>query len=258
MRAKKGKLPERKAIDYDHWYFQWTEWLRYGGTGLAFGLFTVWICYQSFYALPLALGICILWIRQKKKALIRQRREQLTDHFKDFISSLHTALRAGYSVENGVRSAAADLRQLYGAGDTLVLELQGILQQMEYRVPVEKLFLEFGRRCGVEDIRSFGEILSIAKRTGGNLSKVLHLTWHTICEKIDTEQEIRTMISAQRMEQTVMNFMPACMILYLRLSFSGFLEQLYGNLQGICIMTFCLLIYLSALLLSGYLLRIEV
>jgi tight adherence protein B len=252
------KKQKRKKEIYEKYCFSAREWVLYLAEGLAAGCFVAWLCYRSLRALPLAALIAAIFIRQKKAGLLRERKQKLHYHFKDFLSSLNTSLRAGYSIENGVRSARKELEKLYGEKDVMAVELAGIVRQMELQVPVEKLFLELGSRSGIEDIQSFGEILRTARRTGGNLGKILQDTWRTLCGKIDTRQEIDTLIAARRYELSLMSLMPAGIILYLRFSFSGFVEKLYGNPAGAAVMTVCLAVYAGAYCLGRRMVRIEV
>ena len=253
MRKEKGGKQR-----YDAYTFTVTQWLLYLTQGAATGCFAVWICYNSLWGWPLAGLITFFFVRERKRTLLEEKKRLLHYHFKDFLSSLQIGLRAGYSVENALRSARGDLEKLYGPEDILVVELAEMIRQMGLQIPVESLFLELGRRSGIEDIQNFGEMLQVARRSGGNLSSVLQDTWKTLCEKIDTKQEIDTVIASKRYEQNFMCLMPAGIIVYLRFTFSGFIEKLYGNALGILLMTICLGIYLGAFLLGRRIVRIEV
>lgn len=246
------------SLRYDVYSFTPGQWILYLSEGAAVGCFVVWLCYHSLWGGPLAAVITFFFVRERRKTLLEEQKRQLHYHFKDFLSSLQIGLRAGYSVENALRSARKDLEKLYGKEDILVQELTEMIRQMGLQIPVESLFLDLGRRSGIEDIQNFGEMLQVAKRTGGNLSAVLQDTWKTLCEKIDTRQEIDTVIASKRYEQNFMSLMPAGIILYLRFTFSGFMEKLYGNALGILLMTVCLAIYTGAFVLGRRLVRIEV
>ena len=111
---------------------------------------------------------------------------------------------------------------------------------------VEKLMLELGERSGIEDIRMFSEILMTAKKTGGNLVKIMKRTADNISEKIETKREIETVIAGKKMEARCMNVIPFGIIVYLRVFSPGFLDPLYGNLAGILIMTVSLMVYAGA------------
>ena len=154
--------------------------------------------------------------------------------------------------------SASDLAKLYGRRDALAAELKDITGQMRFGKPVEQLFLELGTRSGVEDIMNFSEVLVIAKRTGGDMSHILESTWRNICEKIDTRQEIDTVTASRRYEQSIMSFMPAGIILYMRVTFEGFSDKIYGNPAGAVLMTFCLILYAGAFAAGRKMCKIEV
>lgn len=236
--------------DYTRYMFSAKEVLRYAVTGLLIGGGIVWLVYHSFTAAPLAVVVASAYLVMTNRSLCAERQKTLQYHFRDFLSSLHTAMAAGYSLENAVRSASSDLEKLYGAEDDLVRETRDMLWQMSYQRPVEQLFRELGDRSGVEDIRQFGEILMIAKRTGGNMDQVLESTWRNLTEKIDTAREIDALVAAKRYEQKLMSLMPAGVILYLKLAFPGFLDGMYGSLTGTAVMTACLGVYLGAFFLG--------
>ena len=238
--------------DYTRYRFTLKEVFRYAAAGMLIGGGIVWLVYHSLVAAPLAVVAASAYLVMTNRRLCAERQKTLQYHFRDFLSSLHTAMAAGYSLENAVRSASADLEKLYGPEDDLVRETRDMLWQMSYQRPVEQLFRELGDRSGVEDIRQFGEILMIAKRTGGNMDQVLESTWRNLSEKIDTAREIDALVAAKRYEQKLMSLMPAGVILYLKLSFPGFLDGMYGNLTGAAIMTACLGVYLGAFFLGRH------
>ncbi len=226
--------------------------------GMGIGLFAVWLCYHSVKALPVAFPLAALYCLDRYGECVEENRLRMREHFRDFLTSVHTAVRSGYSLENAVRSGYRDLTALYGSGDLLVMELEKLVRQLDYRVPIEKLLRDLAVRTEIEEMQSFGELVMITKRTGGNMGRVLQDTWRLLNRRMDTESEIATLIAAKKYEQSLMSLMPAGMILYLRFTFPGFVETLYGNLTGVCLMTVVLLLYLAAVALGRRMVRIEV
>ena len=76
--------------------------------------------------------------------------------------------------------------------------------------------------------------------------------------KIEVKREIDTMLAAKKYEFQIMSMVPYGIIAYMSLSFSDFMEELYGNVTGIGVMTLCLGIYVGAYYLGVRLLRIDV
>ncbi len=252
------KERKNQRVYYNEYHYSFWEFLKYLCIGLLIGILAVWLCYRSVWGLPFAVLFAILYVRRKKKTLIERRKNLLLFHFKDFIGALHTALSSGYSVENGIRSSLSDMRQLYGENDVIVRELRIMAAGLKLHRPVEELFADFGERSGLEDIRLFSELVAIAKRQGGSMGKVLSDTREIITQKIETAQEIDKILSSKIYEQKIMSIMPAAVILYLRMTFDGFIEQLYGNFIGVMIMTACLMVYILAYWMGRRIVHIEV
>lgn len=214
--------------------------------------------YKTPEAAILWIPISWFWIRWRKEQAAEKRRKELYFHFRDLTAAMQFAVCAGYSLENAVKEAYCDLKQTYGEKDVLVRELKDMCNQISLSIPVEQLFMDLAFRSGLEDIQMFANVLVISKRTGGNMETVIKNTGRIISGKIETEREIASSIAARKYEQTIMNFIPLGIILYIQLSFPDFMEVLYGNLLGVIVMTVCLAVYLAAWWLGRRIMRIEV
>jgi tight adherence protein B len=109
--------------------------------------------------------------------------------------------------------------------------------------PVEVILKDFADRSGIDDIKNFAEVFDTAKRTGGDLIKIIRSTGNIIRDKIEVKREIITMITAKKFESNIMNLIPFGIIVYLRMFSPDFLSPLYHNLFGILFMTAILVIY---------------
>lgn len=217
-----------------------------------------YLFYQSYWFLPAVIPISFVYLKWQKKHLIRERRKRLNYQFKDALTSLSVALQAGYSVENAVSACARDLERLYEKGTDILEEFHYIESQQHVSVPVEELFLDLGERSGVEDIENFASVFYTAKRTGGDMSKVIQKVSRMLGDKIDVKKEIEATLAAKKSEQMIMSLMPAGIILYLQMTSPGFLGVLYGNPFGIGAMTLCLGIYAAAYWMGRRIVDIEV
>lgn len=179
---------------------------------------------------------------QRKKCTARQQRE-LNYQFRDALTAMNVAVQAGYSAENAVRASVKDLGRLYEKGSDILDEFRYIESQLRLSVPVEELFLDLGKRSGVEDIENFAAVFYTAKRTGGDMTQVIQKVARMLSDKIEVKKEIEATLAAKKSEQMVMSIMPAGIICYLKLTSPGFLDVLYGNPFGICAMTVCMVIY---------------
>ena len=97
---------------------------------------------------------------------------------------MNVAVQAGYSAENAVRATVKDLARLYEKGSDILDEFRYIESQLRLSVPVEELFLDLGKRSGVEDIENFAAVFYTAKRTGGDMTQVLQKVARMLGDKI--------------------------------------------------------------------------
>lgn len=202
-----------------------------------------YLFYHSWWVMAGAVPAAALYLRWKKRESIKERKKILNYQFRDALNALSAAVQAGYSVENAVAACARDLEQLYPEDSDIVREFRYIESQQKVSVSVEELFLSLGERSRIEDIENFAAVFATAKRSGGDMNKVIQTSARMLGDKIDVKKEIEATLAAKKAEQMIMSMMPAGIILYLQLTSPGFLQILYGNLFGVCAMTACLGIY---------------
>ncbi|MCF0142174.1 MAG: type II secretion system F family protein [Parasporobacterium sp.] len=202
----------------------------------------------------------MVWLiyRINKKEKVRARKEALRTQFSECLQSLAAALRAGFSVENALRECLSEMKTVYGEGSAIVRELEKMLNQLALGENAETVFNDFADRNDVDDIRTFAEVFSIARTSGGDMVEIIKKSAGDIAAKNDTINEINVVISAKKFEQNIMSLMPAAIILYIDLTSGGLLDPLYGNPLGVIIMTACLAVYAGAYILGRRICRIEV
>lgn len=244
--------------NYEEYHFTKKELLRYFSESLFLGMVLDYLFYKSWWVLLAVIPFSAAFMKWKKRQLIYERKKKLNYQFKDALNSLSVAVQAGYSVENAVVACTRDLEQLYGRDEDIMAEFRYIVSQQHVSVPVEELFLDLGRRSGIEDIENFASVFYTAKRTGGDMSKIIQKVARMLGDKIDVKKEIDATLAAKKSEQMIMSFMPAGIILYLQLTSPGFLSVLYGNPFGVCAMSICLGIYALAYWLGKRIVAIEV
>lgn len=184
---------------------------------------------------------CVLLCRYYDRWKAKRNQRQVLSEFKELLYTLSANLKTGYSVENAWVGARKDMILLYPQGSVISRELDMIASQLQLNVPIEKAVNAFAERMGLEEIQSFAEVLSTAKRSGGNLVHMMDKTANIIAEKIEVEQEIQTILSGKQMEQRIMCGMPILMLLYLKLTNPGYLDSMYHNWFGIIVMTVCII-----------------
>jgi tight adherence protein B len=201
--------------------------------------------------------LILLWKRRVKVGKAK-RLEALSTQFLDAMRAVSAALLGGYSMENALKEAQREIVLLHGKASNMYRELEEMNQSVQLCVPIEKLFAEFGARSGVEEISNFAEVFAFAKRSGGDLVKIIETTTEHMRLKKETEQEIMVAVASRKLEQKIMNVVPLFILAYLRISSGDYLDVMYGNPFGVLVMTGCLLAYAASVFLSEKLLAIHV
>lgn len=251
-----GRL--EKNIDYSRYRLSLREIVIYGSMGVGIAALIAYVFYRSVIAFIFVSPVAIYYMKVKQRELRDKRYLVLSIQFKELMNALIASLQAGYSIENSFVHSYNDMSLLFGKGSYISREVGIIIKGMRNNSNVEDLLLDFGIRSHIDDIKDFAEIFRIAKRSGGNLTEIIQQTADVIGEKMDVRRKLSTIISAKKMEQSIMNVIPFGIILYIDWSSPGFFDALYHNLTGILIMTALLGIYGLAYVLAGRIIDIKV
>lgn len=226
--------------------------------GLLISAFAAFLFYRSPAGMLLAVLFVPLYLARKKREYIRARSRRLARQFQSGMQMASGALAAGYSVENAWRSAQTEVGRLYGAESEFYLELARMNQKVRMNEPLDRIFSDFARRSGIEDIVSFAEVFCYARKSGGNLAAIMQKTVRRMQEKEDVLAEIENAVAAKRMEQKVMNLMLPGILLFLTAGSPEYASCLYGTIPGAAVMSVCLAGYLFAVFWSEKLVDIRV
>ena len=248
--------PEKR--EYGKYRYTPKEIVKYLAQSIAMCALIDYLFYRNLWVMLVMMPVPVFYLKWKKKRLIHERKKQLNYQFKDALNAMSVAIQAGYSVENAVSACVRDLRQLYKPGTDILEEFCYIETQQHVSIPVEELFLDFGKRSGVEDIENFASVFYTSKRTGGDMGNVIQKVSRMLGDRIDVKKEIEATLAAKKSEQLIMSLMPVGIIFYLNLTSPGFLDVLYGNPFGICAMSVCLAIYSGACWMGRKIVDIEV
>lgn len=236
--------------DYHVYHYSVREHVRYFSEAVLIILLISYLFYHSLLAVILIIPFYPVFLKIRERQLLRQQKQELCQQFKEMIFSVAAALNAGYSVENAWREAKTELAQMYGENALMVQELQHILAHLFMNVPLEELLHDFARRSDLEDVSNFCQVFFFAKRSGGDFIGIIRATAERIGQKIELQRQLEADLAARRLESRIMNVVPLVILLYLNLTSPGYFDILYGNVSGICIMSVCLIVYLSAYALS--------
>lgn len=214
------------------------------GKGTGVGLLVAWVFFQSPYGLiwmPVCVVLSVVRARTEEEQKDKEKEQQ---QFAEFLGFLKEALQVGYSFEQAIGEAKKGMLTT-GKEDAFLEAVNRMQNKMQLGMSVEAAFSEWAEEALCEDIGDFAEVLFIAKRTGGAVQQVITNTERIIRDKQETMRYIRSVLHSKAYEATVMKGMPFAMLIYMQMFLPGFLEPLYHNLTGMCIMSAMLVLYFA-------------
>lgn len=227
---------------YDQYIFCWRDWTEYILRSLVKGVIICYLFYDTWKMCFLIIPFAFVDFFSMRTRKLEQQKKELTLEFKSLIEALASGLSAGYSLEKAFLEAKKDLLLIYSKEAFIIREINGVITGLQMNVPIEQLLQSFGKRSGIDDISNFANVVSVAKKSGGNLVRIIQKTVNSISDKLAVEEEIETMIASKKYEQKIMMIMPYGIIFYLRITDGGYFEVLYHNLLGVIIMTIFLIV----------------
>lgn len=214
--------------------------------------------YESCWACVVCIPLGILYFRKLIKECEDQKKLQFKVQFQEALQSISASLNVGYSLENAMKEAKKDLDILYDKESMIQKEFNYMLRQLYLQIPMEQVLEEWAGRVELEEVRSFVNVFSMAKRSGGNMIAIIRNSISQIRDRMEVQREIETILTAKKYEFKVMTMIPFGIIGYMRFSFPEFMKMLYGNAVGVGVMSVCLAIYLGACYLGERIIDIEV
>lgn len=256
--ADKKNRKDSVKTDYRCYKYSPKEWMIYGAEATIKICFLDYFFFRSLIWMIPMLPLFALFMKNKKAQLIQKRKQNLSIQFKDALTSINGALQAGYSLENAFAEAYKEMCRYHGPQSMIGKELHLIKKGMHNGQTIESQILDFGFRSGIEEILDFSTVLSVAKKSGGGIDEILQKNIGVIEEKMETCQEVDTLLSGKKMEAKIMSVIPFFIILYMDITSKGYFDPLYQTVGGNIIMTMCLGIYLTAMGISKKIVNIDV
>lgn len=234
-------------------------YLFYGGIGKdEFGQPTVVTHFLNLLfsgTLGFLAGKAIIPLRTAQ--IIKKRRKQLNVQFRDMLEALVTSLGAGKNVMDAFAAVRSDLAIQYTGEAYILQELDVVLAGIASNFSVEDLLMDFGTRSDIDDIKSFANVFKISYRKGGNLKDIIRNTHQILSDKMEIDEEIETMVTANRNEQNIMMVMPIALIAMIKMMSPEFAAN-FVTPSGIISTTIAVALFIGAYFIGRKILDIKI
>ena len=185
-----------------------------------------------------------------------KNKEILLGEFLDFLKILKSNLYANYSLENSIINSYCELQKSTDNNFKILNYINNIVKGINLKISINELLLEFKSNLNIEEIDEYIEAVIIVKKTGGDIIKVTNNMIDIVTNNIENKKEIETILAGKKMEFRIMILVPFIIVFYLRITFNGFLDGLYGNFFGLIIMSAALFIILISYFIGVKILKV--
>ena len=234
-----------KSTDYREYRLSLKERLVFGLLFLVASAVAFWLLFGIVWVgLPAGLALLPLFWKKLSESLCRRRHRILEEEFCTYMQLTAAALASGTSFDNVFREVA-DTKPLAGKAKYMDTEFLIISRLISLNYESTEAFALFAERTGSTDIKSMADALSGMAYSGGNLVTLVRGGVESLRLKQDTEREIKRILSAPRMNQRILTFMPFAFIFLLKMKSPEYVNKLYSGV-GIIVMAAVTLLLIAS------------
>lgn len=239
---------------YGTYHMKFIDKVAAFGIGFAAGAIVMHIFFGAVIV-DLIAGVAAGIVAQPiyRKFMINRNIQKLTIQFKDMLDSLNSSVSAGNVMQRAFADAQADMEFQYSKDSFIVKELKVINNGIINGQIIEDLVMDFGQRSHIDDIINFANVFSIAQRRGGNMKSIITETKSIICDKIEIEQEINSVVNGTKNELNIMMIMPLLIVPLM----SSFAQDGDNQIINIAVKLFGIVMFIVAYIIGRKIVNIK-
>ena len=157
--------------------------------GICYIVMIAWLFFDRIAFAILLIPYLFVFMKQQRIHKVHREKEKLRKEFREMMISIGNSLSTGYSIENALKTAKNDL-EMYEEHSLLAKELQLLINKLKMNEPVDNLLFDMAEHVGLEEFYQFAQVISIAKKSGGNLIEITENTIEHLSQAIQTKEEL--------------------------------------------------------------------
>lgn len=180
-----------------------------------------------------------------------RRAEMMQEQLAQAVSVIAAGLRAGLSLLQAISLSADEV------GTPLGATLRGLADRVSLGVPFPRSLDGWVAEVGVPEARLMAGVLSLQRRTGGDLPVVLDRLARTLRDRQAAAREVRSLTAQARLSGAILGFLPIGFFLFLSVTSRRDIAAAYHSSTGATAIVAGLLMQGAAFLWIRRLLRVE-
>ena len=232
--------------------------LRFSAAVAAAGIFIGKLYYDS-YTVGLIITILLAFYYPKYSQKIEKRRKnELLIEFRDLLYSISSSVSTGRNMKQALRESKEFWKDTYDDNSLIMTEVNHMLARMENSNENDiDCLRDFAEKSGLQDVSDFVSVYESCKETGGDLASAIARATTLIGDRISMESELNVLLAEKRLEGRIVAAAPFLMVLMTRLMSPGYMSVMTGNLKGVIISSFALLLTAASILMIERINEIE-
>lgn len=164
----------------------------------------------------------------------KKMKQLLNYQFKEALRALSSSIKAGSSLRNALTKTYEDLQRIYRDSKKVpILDEFGIISyELDLMISLEDVLKNFEKRADLEDVSDFVHVTLMAKKQGGDITKVIERVTRIISDRIEIEYEIATLVAGKKMEAQMLTMLPITMVLILSATSPKYMAPMYESPLG--------------------------
>jgi tight adherence protein B len=159
--------------------------------------------------------------------LLKQKRiEKFRSQFPEALDLIARALKAGHSLNSGMKLAADEF------DDPLGPEFDETLGEINFGVSAANALKNLAKRIECPELKYFVVAVILQRETGGNLAELIESLAHLIREKFKFQGKVRTLSAEGRLSAVILVAIPFLMAIYLHFANPKYLAILFSEPIG--------------------------
>lgn len=169
-------------------------------------------------------GPLVLTSILSRRSTVEQARAE--EHLQEVILALAAGTRAGLSIRRAVEEAARD------AGPPLEAELTRVIDRLEVGDSLEAALTRLASRLELRDMELVVTVLSLHRRTGGDLPTMLEQVAEVVGDRVRSRREVRAITAQGRASGVILAVLPVAFVALLSGTGGEALGAFYRTPQG--------------------------
>ncbi|OGV51030.1 MAG: hypothetical protein A2X49_04565 [Lentisphaerae bacterium GWF2_52_8] len=166
-----------------------------------------------------------LYLRFLKK----RRLERFNEQLEDALSSMSSALKAGFSINQAIEVVAEENKK------PISVEFRLLLQEIRLGVPLDEALLKMVQRLESIDFELVASAIITARQTGGELTVILERLAGVIRERMRISNRLRALTAQGKLQAYLIGAMPFLLMFAMAYIAPDMMSHFFASLIGILI-----------------------